>query len=88
MKSSGRAKAKDCRLWVKGFGRKLTKKTLEEQARMVISQINTGLGERDKFCEGEKLRILAWSGEFSVALIFSDPDEFERFYLRGRVPLR
>ena len=43
-KGSGRAKAKDCRLWVKGFGRKLTKKTLEEQARMVISQINTGLG--------------------------------------------
>lgn len=72
---SRRGKAKDCRLWVKGFGRRLTKKTLEEQARMVISQMNTGLSERDKFCEGEKLRIVAWSGGFSVALIFSDPDE-------------
>ena len=80
---SGRVKAKGCRLWVKGFGRKLTKKTLEEQARMVISQINIGLGERGKFCEGGKLRILAWSGEYCVALIFSDPDEYERFYKRS-----
>ena len=71
-KGPGRVKANDCRLWVKSFGRKLTKKTLEEQAPMVISQINTGLGEGDKFCVGEKLRILAWNGEFSVALIFKE----------------
>ena len=44
---------------MKGFGRRLTKKAFEEQAGMVISQMNTGLGERDKFCEGERLRILA-----------------------------
>ena len=85
-KGPGRAKAKDCRLWVKGFGRKLTKKTLEDQARMVISQINTGLGEGDKFCVGEKLRILAWNGESSVALIFSDLGDCERFYKRAGAP--
>ena len=68
---------------MKGFGRKLTKKTLEEQARMVISQMNIGLRERDKFCEGERLRVLAWNGEYSVALIFSDPDEHDRFYRRS-----
>ena len=50
---------------------------------MVISQMNTGLGEKDKFCEGEKFRIVAWSGEFSVALVFGDPDECERFYKRS-----
>ena len=71
---------------MKGFGRRLTKKALEEQARMVISQMNTGLGERDKFCEGERLRILAWSGEYCVALIFSDPGEYERFYKRSGAP--
>ena len=68
---------------MKGFGRKLTKKTLEEQARMVISQMNTGLSERDKFFEGGKLRVLAWNGEYPAALIFSDPDEHERFYKRS-----
>ena len=80
---SHRGKTKDCRLWVKGFGRRLTKKALEEQARMVISQMNTGLSERDKFREGEKLRALAWNGEYCVALIFSDPDEYERFSKRS-----
>lgn len=80
---SHRGGSKDCRLWVKGLGRKLTKKTLEEQARMVISQMNIGLGERDKFFERGKLRVLAWNGEYSVALIFSDPDEHERFYKRS-----
>ena len=71
---------------MKGFGRRLTKKALEEQARMVISQMNTGLGERDKFCEGEKLRILAWRGEYCVALVFGDPDGYERFYKRSGAP--
>ena len=80
---SHRGGSKDCRLWVKGFGRKLTKKTLEEQARMVISQMNTGLSERDNLSEGESLRALAWDGEYSVALVFSDPDEHERFYGRS-----
>ena len=83
VRDNNRAKAKDCRLWVKGFGRRLTKKALEEQARVVISQMNTGLSERDEFCEGEKLRILAWSGECCVALIFSDPDGCGRFYKRS-----
>ena len=50
---------------------------------MVISQMDTGLGERDKFCEGGKLRVLAWNCEFSVALIFSDLDEHERCYKRS-----
>ena len=50
---------------------------------MVISQMNTGLSERDKFFEGGKLRVLAWNGEYPAALIFSDPDEHERFYKRS-----
>ena len=83
---SNSVKAKDCRLWVKGFGGRLTKKTLEEKARMVISQMNTGLGERDKFREGDKLRVVAWNGEFSVAPIFDDHGECERFYKRSGAP--
>ena len=68
---------------MKGFGRKLTTKVLEEQARMVISKMNTGLGESDKFCEGDRLKILAWNGEYSVALVFSDSADYERFYKRS-----
>ena len=78
-----KAKPNNCRLWVKGFGRRLTKKVLEEQARMVISKMNTGLGESDKFCEGDQLKILAWNGEYSVALVFSDSADYERFYRRS-----
>ena len=43
-------------------------------------------GERDKFCEGEKLRTLAWNGEYSVALIVNELDECERFYKRAGAP--
>ena len=68
---------------MKGFGRRLTKKALEEQAEIVISKMNTGLSERDKFCVGEGLRILAWNGEYSVALVFSNSADFERFYRRS-----
>ena len=78
-----RAKPSNCRLWVKGFGRRLTKNVLEEQAEMVISKMNTGLSERDKFCVGEGLRILAWNGEYSVALVFGDSADYERFYRRS-----
>ena len=78
-----KAKPNNCRLWVKGFGRRLTKKVLEEQAEIVISKMNTGLSERDKFCVGEGLRILAWSGEYSVALVFGDSADYERFYKRS-----
>ena len=36
-----------------------------------------------KFCEGDRLRILAWNGEYSVALVFSDSADYERFYKRS-----
>ena len=53
---------------------------------MVIGQINNGLSEGDKFWEGEKLRIFAWSGEYSVAFIFKELDDCERFYKRAGAP--
>ena len=53
---------------------------------MVIDQINTGLGEGEKFCVGDGLRILAWNGEYSVAFIFKELSDCERFYKRAGAP--
>jgi len=68
------------RLWVKGFGRKLGRETLREQAALYVAMVNDELkleGD-DRF----KPNVYAWSLELSASLVFGSDEEAEDFYVR------
>ena len=64
------------KLWIKGFGRKLTRTVLKHGADRYIAVINEGLGEKDRFDP----KVYAWNLGYSVALVFDKSKDAKRFY--------
>ena len=67
---------KEEKLWIKGFGRKLTRTVLKHEADRYIGVINEGLSEKDRL----EPKVYAWNLEYSVALVFDGSKDAKRFY--------
>jgi len=68
------------RLWGKGFGRKLPKGLLYNEADRLVKVMNEGLEGSDKF----NPKIMAYHLEMSFSLIFRSSDEMNRFHEKSR----
>ena len=64
------------KLWIKGFGKKLTRAILKLEAMRYIGVINEGLSDEDRFDP----KVYAWNLEYSVALVFGNSKDAKRFY--------
>ena len=66
---------KEEKLWIKGFGRKLTRTVLKHEADRYIGVTNEGLSEKDRL----EPKVYAWNLEYSVALVFDGSKDAKSF---------